>query len=175
MSRLVRRLLFVGSVLVVGGAVAGIAFATIPSGGVISGCYGKSGGSLRVIDAASTSCKNNEISLDWNQQGPKGDKGDKGDPGAPGAPGEPGQQGQQGEQGPPGLSGRVVVTAAYNTSSNAAIAACPQGKVVLGGGFNGPGVTFSGPSEGLGVTDYSGWIVLGDPSDTAYAICATVG
>jgi hypothetical protein len=36
-------------------AVSGIAYATIPdSGGVIHGCYGKSGGDLRVIDATVT-------------------------------------------------------------------------------------------------------------------------
>jgi hypothetical protein len=74
--------------------VGSTAFAAIPDGGsVIHSCYKKSGGAVRVIDTASTSCDSNETPLDWNQQGPqgpqgapgpKGDKGDKGDPGPPG-------------------------------------------------------------------------------------------
>jgi hypothetical protein len=81
----------------------GIAYATIPApDGVISACYGKSGGTVRVIDSAVTKCGRNETSLDWNRQGPKGDPGPpgpKGDPGDPasaseayheiGAPNEP--------------------------------------------------------------------------------------
>ena len=49
MSRLKKRLLLVGALLAVGGAAVGIAYAMIPSGGVINGCYQKSNGSLRVI------------------------------------------------------------------------------------------------------------------------------
>jgi hypothetical protein len=57
----------------------GIAYATIPdSSGVIHGCYSKSGGSLRVIDASVTNCKSTETALGWNQSG------------APGPPGPPG-------------------------------------------------------------------------------------
>lgn len=60
----------------------GIAYATIPDGnGVIHGCYAKSGGSLRVIDAGVTNCKSTETSLDWNvqgQQGPQGPAGPQG-------------------------------------------------------------------------------------------------
>ena len=45
--------------------VAGVAYATIPdSGGVIHGCYSKSGGSLRVIDASVTNCSKSETALD---------------------------------------------------------------------------------------------------------------
>ena len=59
----------------------GVAYATIPdSNGVIQGCYGKSGGSLRVIDSAVAECKSNETPLAWNVQGPPGEQGD---PGAP--------------------------------------------------------------------------------------------
>src|ERR1700747_1926397 len=47
--------------------VAGVAYATIPdSGGVIHGCYSRSGGSLRVIDAGVTNCSKSETALDWN-------------------------------------------------------------------------------------------------------------
>src|SRR5262245_62098219 len=60
--------------------VGGIAYATIPdSGGAIHGCYAKSGGSLRVIDASVTNCKSTETALSWNQAGQQG---------LPGPPGE---------------------------------------------------------------------------------------
>jgi FlaG/FlaF family flagellin (archaellin) len=68
-----------------------IAWAAIPAGnGVISGCYDKTTGALRVTDTATNTpkgCSNKEAALTWSQQGPKGDpgipgpKGDKGDPG----------------------------------------------------------------------------------------------
>lgn len=74
--------------------VAGTAYATIPGGdGVIHGCYAKSGGALRVIDASVTNCKSGETSLDWTQRGipgPAGPQGQKGEPGEPGPPGPAG-------------------------------------------------------------------------------------
>jgi len=112
-----------------------LAVATIPdSGGVIHGCYMKSGGSLRVIDSAAR-CSSNETSLNWTQtgqpgpagpagpigpagakgdpgpagatgpQGPAGPPGPKGDPGPTGATGDPGAQGAAGPAGPPGATG----------------------------------------------------------------------
>lgn len=66
-----KRLLLAGALLVVGGAAVGIAYAAIPSGGVINGCYQKSSGALRVIDAGTT-CKKGETSLDWNVEGATG-------------------------------------------------------------------------------------------------------
>lgn len=112
-----------------------VALAAIPgTGGVISGCYDKKNGKLRVIDAqAGKKCAKDEIALTWNQtgpqgaqgpigpagpvgpQGPKGDKGDstgvpgpkgdKGDPGPQGIPGPKGDTGAQGAVGPAGAAG----------------------------------------------------------------------
>jgi hypothetical protein len=66
-------------------ALAGTAYATIPGGdGAIHGCYAKSGGTLRVIDAAVTACKSGETALDWNQQGVPGPSGPQGQPGVSG-------------------------------------------------------------------------------------------
>lgn len=72
-------------------ALGSVALGSIPDGnGVIHSCYGKSGGNLRVLDAANTTCGGNETGLTWNTtgpagpQGPKGDKGEKGDTGAAG-------------------------------------------------------------------------------------------
>jgi hypothetical protein len=149
-----------------------VALASIPaSDGLISGCYAKVGGDLRVIDASSSTCKSNEIQLSWNQQGP---------------PGQRGEQGDQGEQGPPGLSGyEVVYTATANVDplDYAQITAyCPTGKNVLGGGFffNVLGtleVVESAPTSAAGL---SGWHIVAfnhNASVTgnliAYATCAT--
>jgi Collagen triple helix repeat (20 copies) len=94
------------AILAVGG---GVALATIPgSDGVIHGCYAKSGGALRVIDASVTTCKTGETSLDWSMtgpQGPAGLQGPKGDPGPQGAKGDPGPQGAKGDPGPQGPKG----------------------------------------------------------------------
>jgi hypothetical protein len=70
--------------------VGGIAWAAIPGeGGVISACYGKVGGVVRVIDTAKREkcVAGLEVPLSWNQQGPKGD------PGTPGAAGKDGTDG----------------------------------------------------------------------------------
>jgi hypothetical protein len=96
-----------GVVLATLAAVAmagGIAYAAIPgSNGVISGCYGKHVGVLRVIDAeAGKTCKPFENPIAWNQQGPSGAQGP---PGPKGDKGDKGDTGAQGPQGPPGPSG----------------------------------------------------------------------
>ncbi|HLM35580.1 MAG TPA: hypothetical protein VK278_07365 [Gaiellaceae bacterium] len=106
----------VGLVVVIVAVVAGsAAFAAIPdAGGVIHGCYVKSGGSIRVIDATVTNCKSTETSLDWNQhgqpgvpgpQGPTGATGPKGDTGATGATGPQGLTGAAGPKGDTGAKG----------------------------------------------------------------------
>lgn len=118
---MVKRRWVVAAVSVAALAVAaGVAYATIPSDNVINGCYSKSGGALRVIDATVTNCSKQETALAWNVQGPKGDKGDPGAIGATGATGPTGPagptgptgatgpQGPPGPQGPAGVSGSAV-------------------------------------------------------------------
>ena len=105
--------------LLLGATLAGgLALAAIPgSGGVINGCYRTSTddqkGQLRVVEDAA-SCRNNELAIQWNQQGengaagaqgPKGDPGAKGDPGPKGDPGEKGEPGAKGDPGAPGAKG----------------------------------------------------------------------
>ncbi len=86
--------------------VAGIAYATIPDeNGVIHGCYQKSGGALRVIDASVTNCSKTETSLNWNVKGATGPVGPEGAQGPQGPAGLAGPPGPQGLQGPPGPSG----------------------------------------------------------------------
>ena len=61
--------------------IAGGIYASIPSSGVINGCY-KKNGELRVVDpSAGGACKKDETALDWNQTGPTGPTGAQGPPG----------------------------------------------------------------------------------------------
>lgn len=118
-------------------AGVGVAAAAIPNSGtgIITACYQKQRGMLRVIDAqAGEHCRKSERQLSWSQKGPQGPAG------------PPGPQGPQGE---PGISGREVVSASFTaegqppcppnalcalqTTRKAAL--CPAGKNVLGGGY----------------------------------------
>src|SRR5687767_4271970 len=111
-------------IFIVGTAVAtagGVAYAVIPSAnGVISGCYKKSGGTLRVIDPAIESCQANEVALPWNQTGPQGVTG------TPGAAGTP------------GISGYEIVSSSRVAEESflggGHFVLCPAGKRPLGGG-----------------------------------------
>jgi hypothetical protein len=91
MIRIIRTTKFWLAAAVVTAVSAGAAYATIPGGdGTIHGCYAKSGGTLRVIDASVTNCKSGETALNWSQQGvpgPQGPQGEKGEPGEAGPPG----------------------------------------------------------------------------------------
>ena len=86
---------------------ASVAWAGIPGGdGTIQGCYGKTGGVLRVIDPArGQRCLAIEIPISWNQKGVRGEPGADGLPGKDGAPGEDGAKGDPGAQGPAGQQG----------------------------------------------------------------------
>ena len=107
-------------------ALGGVAYATIPDNGVISACYVKSGGNLRVIDATTSKCSSKETALNWNVQG---------------AAGEDGEDGQDGQDGAPGLSGYELVTAEttdidpFEGNRLDVFAKCPAGKRFVGGGY----------------------------------------
>jgi hypothetical protein len=95
MNRILRSKRIAGIAAIALAAAAGAAYAAIPGGdGVVHGCFTKSSGALRVIDASATTCKSGEGALNWNQQGLPGVKGD------PGAPGPAGPQGDPGPAGP---------------------------------------------------------------------------
>ena len=54
----------------------GVAYATIPAAdGTITGCYARSGGTLRVIDPSVTNCKQGETQITWSQSGEPGPAG----------------------------------------------------------------------------------------------------
>lgn len=75
------------AVLAVGLTVGGVAYASIPGpSGVISGCYKRIGGALRVVDAgAGVRCNASETPLNWNQIGARGATGGQG-PSGPAGP-----------------------------------------------------------------------------------------
>jgi hypothetical protein len=103
-------------------AATGVAYATIPdASGVITGCYRRFLGGLRVIDpGAGERCGPLEIALQWNQTGPQG------------------PQGVPGEAGAPGISGYEIVSRSQDRDANPGTGGgsvyCPPGKVPLGGG-----------------------------------------
>lgn len=161
-------------------ACAGIALAAIPGdGGVISGCFAKRGGSLRVIDASSGSCKASETALTWNQTGLQGPKGDTGPQGAKGDPGQQGPQGPKGDVGPTGLTGPqgpqgpagpawlpglelvwgyAIEVPPFETRT--AEAQCPVGKKVVGGGYKRGAI--GQVIRTAPIPDLSGWSVTAE-------------
>jgi hypothetical protein len=140
--------------------VGGVAFA---QNDTIEACV-KDNGDVRIVDTAGD-CKDSEVPLSWNVTGQVGPPGPEGPEGPPGPSG--------------GLSGyQVVVTSAGIEPGGASFleAACPEGKIVTGGGFDvslelRAGV--SAPTPPLN----DGWTVLAvNPTGTemtafAYAIC----
>jgi hypothetical protein len=167
---------------------AGAAVASIPGpGGVINGCYLKSGGTIRIIDASVASCKASETAISWNQTGPMGPMGLTGPPGPKGEDGLQGVQGIQGVPGAPGVSGyemirSPIVTVTPGQLGNA-FAECSAGKKPVGGGYgvNGPppfSTYFSAPSINL-QNEPVGWLASINNEGTsnlvvfAYAICVT--
>jgi hypothetical protein len=118
----------------------GVAAAAIPdnSTGIITACYQKRRGTVRVIDAQTGErCRKSEKQLSWSQNGPQGPAG------------PPGPAGPLGPKGDPGISGREIVSASFTAEGQPPCASnalcvlqttrravlCPAGKDVLGGGY----------------------------------------
>jgi hypothetical protein len=121
-SKMRRRWIVLASICVLLAGIAAIAKAAIPDGGVIHGCYDRSGG-LRVIDTAISSCRPAETPLDWGQTGEQG---------------PPGPAGTDGTDGTDGVSGWELVGRAFNVPHGGTPqyvpVLCPSGKKVFGGG-----------------------------------------
>lgn len=120
--------------------LASAAYAAIPSAnGTISACK-DSKGALKVIDAdAGQTCNANQQLLTWGQQGPQG---------------LPGPQGPAGQDGVSGRQIAYAVTGSDSEAHKSQVAACPSGKMPVGGGA--VVGTQSGPSwitpEGVALT-----------------------
>lgn len=107
-------------------------------------------------------------------------------PGKAGADGADGRDGVDGKDGADGVSGYHIEgpEARWSNTAGTVVAACPAGKVALGGGFTVEGirggsatVTSSAPVY-VSQTEASGWKVTGtatgEANVKAWAICATV-
>ena len=167
----------------------------------IHGCVDRHNGQVRIVSPQGH-CRRSETALDWNVEGPPGApgpagtsgpagvNGDPGPAGPAGVNGDPGPAGPPGAPGTPGVSGwEYVVSSAVLLpagGTRSAVARCPAGKQVIGGGFTSPGVGSTvveshpvfGPVAGDSRTT-PGWIVWArnpsgpDSTLTAYALCAT--
>ena len=73
---------------------------------VISGCYSKSTGSLRIVVSVGA-CKSGEVGITWTSEGTPGPTGPQGPAGAIGPAGPSGPTGAVGPQGPIGDTGAV--------------------------------------------------------------------
>ncbi|HEX3456138.1 MAG TPA: hypothetical protein VHS03_16065 [Gaiellaceae bacterium] len=148
MSRRRTSALVAAAAVVAALAATGIAYATIPdSSGVIHGCYSKTSstslppGSLRVVDTGlGQTCGQNEVTLNWNQQGVKGATGAQGPQGPAGPQGLGGQQGQKGATGPSGPSGTShgyghptggIALDAVGYNQVASISSLPSGRYIV--------------------------------------------
>ena len=165
--------------------VGGTAYATIPDGGgVIHGCYSRSGGALRVVDSTVTNCKSGETALQWGvtwTQGPQGLQGPQGPQGPQGQQGIQGPPGANGATGAPGISGYELVSAKATSdgvNTTAAAVACSNGKKVLSGGWDASVTpTFSlyldTPTNGPGwAAAIGGGGLPGGETLEVFAICA---
>lgn len=115
-----------------GGGIAFAAGAIPGTDGVISGCYQKEQGQLRVV-AEGTTCRPSEHAISWNQTGPQGPAGPQGPTGPQGPAGPTGATGPAGPQGPAGPGLPTI-----------SIGLRPDGSVFKGSGF-----TVTHPSAGV--------------------------
>jgi hypothetical protein len=169
--RPVTYLAVIAAVGLVAGFGGGFAWATIPAGNTIHGCYKKDTGVLRVIDtSAGDSCNpKSETALDWSQTGQQGIQGIQG---------IGGQQGATGSAGTDGVSAYQIETATGTTAydsfwtTNVATvnASCPDGTIRTGVGFDLPSTKISPFAIG---GDLGELLVIGDAGLTAtvYTVC----
>jgi hypothetical protein len=117
----------------------------------ISACVDSQNGLPRIVSPDST-CRTNEYSLDWAQQGPQGIQGPQG---------LPGPQGPAGPQGVPGSAGQVLyVTGGIVPGTSVARAICPPNWRVAGGGAITGGAN-AGLQQSFPISDNTGLIAWG--------------
>jgi hypothetical protein len=190
-------------------AVAGgVAYATIrDDDGIFHACVKRTNGMIRLIHPGNRGwiddCKRNERAVSWNQIGPAGPTGPQGPTGASGPAGATGSTGATGATGPTGATGATGIgglqTVTLPSVSNSvglkeAVALCPAGKRVIGGGGAIVGGSVASGSDlaatvalkssrPITLSGSEGWTARaeeiapgydGDWSFTIYAICANV-
>jgi hypothetical protein len=191
-----RRVAVLAAVLV--SVTGGIAYADIPDGGVIHGCYKTQNGQLRVIDtSAGGACNRGETALTWNQTGPTGATGATGATGLTGATGPTGgigPTGLTGATGPTGDTGGIGPTGTIGTITVkvgtpgiiSSTAQCGGSLRAVGGGYTlssagfTPVITVNAPVDSggnlvtTGATSATGWKATTNANTvTAYVLCVT--
>jgi hypothetical protein len=169
-------MVLVAIVAVAAGFAGRVAWAAIPDGNTIHGCYKNDTGELRAIDPSAGGACNakSETALDWSQTGQQG---------AQGAQGPYGPQGDTGPAGPDGVVDYQIVSATATTVANSdyktglatATAACPAGTDATGEGFDLPSTDISIWDEhgGYFIENNAGLTVTGATgvTFTAYTVC----
>ena len=148
--------------------------ASTRSGVTIRACASKSTGVLRLARR----CKSGERGVNWNAIGPRGPRGPAGATGiagpvgaaGPAGPGGPaGGAGPKGDQGPPGPVSLVYtfsdVTDLPDGTQQEAVAQCPTGMVVTGGGVVSISTSTSVSVNSTAITSSS----MGGPPDEWFA------
>ena len=116
---------------------------------VIRACFVPASGTIYRIGVSGgpTACRGGHVEMQWNAGGPAGTPGPAGEQGPAGPAGPAGPQGPQGDpgpQGPPGPAGSGTALAPLTVRDSTdilpgrfgrAIATCPTGTTLLGGGF----------------------------------------
>lgn len=147
-----------------GGAV----WAAIPDSdsGVINGCYHKSLGILRVIDAeAGNRCTRWETPIRWNENGPQGEQGIQGLQGEPGSAGADGAAGPVGPVGPAGAAGPQGPQGEPGLQGE-------DGDAGADGADGAPGA--AGPAGPAGPTGPAGESFIGSACATSFGVHGTV-
>jgi Collagen triple helix repeat (20 copies) len=149
-------------------AAGGVAVASdgIPgSDGVIHGCYQKNNGELRVVPEGS-SCRNDELGLTWNRQGPTGPTGPTGAVGHTGPTGSAGATGATGPTGPSGATGDTGPTGATGPTGPTGVTG-DTGPTGAAGDTGPTGATGPTGPSGAGATTVSSTVPLGTTAAVA--------
>jgi hypothetical protein len=175
-----RRLASIISIVAAIGLVAGfggrVAWAAIPDGNTIHGCFKNDTGILRAIDPSVGDACNpkSETAIAWAQTGSQGVQGIQGVQGPQGATGLAGTDGVSDYQ----IVQATATTAfdsSYQTGLATASASCPTGTVATGEGFDLPSTSVSIWDEhgGVAIENKVGLTVTGATgvSVTAYTVC----
>lgn len=171
MTRPVTFVAVIAAVGLLAGFAGRVAWASIPDGNTIHGCYKNDTGVVRVIDpSAGDACKTkSETALDWAQAGQQGIQGVQGQRGQQGATGTAGTDGVSGYQ-IESATGTTAFDSSFQTNVATLNAACPDGTVSTGIGFDLPSTKVSPFAVG---GDLGELVAMGDPGLTVsvYTVC----
>ena len=126
-----------------GTGIAVAAGVTLPfsgDGNTINGCY-SSGGALKLLTPAASSCATNWVPIHWNETGPQGTQGPAGATGPQGPQGPQGLVGATGPQGPQGSAGApatpywAVINADGTISSSSGVNAAETSSGISPGNY----------------------------------------